>query len=449
MNHLFFSAHRTSQLMKPLLFTISFLSTLSVFAQSPRVISLEEAITLGQSNSLDLKNQSLQIQIAQGERNKIDARRSPVVSANGELRSNLVLPTTIIPAGAFGGGGTGEDQKLRFGTVFNITGALNVSYSLIDPTLRTDQLRADGQRVLQEATLEKQKANFRLTIAEAWYDVFLKQEQLSIAEEKLKRAESLLQISQNRFNAGALLPSEVQRSQLESDNSRASRDQAKNNLSLSRQNLAYRVGLPLDTLLEVGRVAPPSNDLTTSLTPSIGQRWELKEEEQRLALNLLDQQRAKDQYRPNLSAIANGSVQHLSNNFAVWEKWFPAVYLGLQTNFTLFDGNLKQKNLEVLKLQNQASQHTIERIRQDIGYEVASTQTALQNSVVQWQSAQQNLATARKILELEKEGYVGGNLLFADLLNTEFSLREAENNALSAWYNYLVARLRWEKAMGQ
>lgn len=443
--------------MKPLLFTISFLSTLFVFAQSPRtsdpldnrVISLEEAIALGQSNSLDLKNQSLQVQIAQGERNKIDARRSPLVSANGELRSNLVLPTTIIPAGAFGGSGTGEDQKLRFGTTFNITGALNVSYSLIDPTLRTDQLRADGQRGLQEATLEKQKANFRLTIAEAWYDVFLKQEQLRIAEEKLKRAESLLQISQNRFNAGALLPSEVQRSQLERDNSRASRDQAKNNLSLSRQNLAYRVGLPLDTPLEVGTIAPPANDLTASPTTSTGQRWELKEEEQRLALNLLDQQRIKEQYRPNLSAIANGSVQHLSNNFEVWEKWFPAVYLGLQTNFTLFDGNLKQKNLEVLKLQNQISQHSIERIRQDIGYEVASTQTALQNSVVQWQSAQQNLATARKILDLEKERYVGGNLLFADLLNTEFSLREAENNALSAWYNYLVAKLRWEKAMGQ
>jgi outer membrane protein len=434
--------------MKPLFSTIFFLITLFVCAQSRRVISLEEAINLGQSNSLDLKNQSLQVQIAQGERNKIDARRSPVVSANGELRSNLVLPTTIIPAGAFGGGGTGEDQKLRFGTTFNITGALNVSYSLIDPTLRSDQLRADGQRVLQEATLEKQKANFRLTIAEAWYDVFLKQEQLAIAEEKLKRAESLLQISQNRLNAGALLPIEVQRSQLERDNSRASRDQAKNNLSLSRQNLAYRVGLPLDTPLEVGSIAPPTNDLTANLTTSTGQRWELKEEEQRLAINLLDQQRIKEQYRPNLSAIANGSVQHLSNNFAVWEKWFPAVYIGLQTNFTLFDGNLKQKNLEVLKLQSQLSQHTIERIRQDIGYEVASNQTALQNAVVQWQSAQQNLATARKILDLEKERYEGGNLLFADLLNTEFSLREAENNALSAWYNYLVAKLRWEKAMG-
>jgi outer membrane protein TolC len=303
--------------------------------------------------------------------------------------------------------------------------------------------------VLQEATLEKQKANFRLTIAEAWYDVFLKQEQLAIAEEKLKRAESLLQISQNRLNVGALLPIEVQRSQLERDNSRASRDQAKNNLSLSRQNLAYRVGLPLDTPLEVGSIAPPTNDLTANLATNTGQRWELKEEEQRLAINLLDQQRIKEQYRPNLSAIANGSVQHLSNNFAVWEKWFPAVYIGLQTNFTLFDGNLKQKNLEVLKLQNQVSQQTIERIRQDIGYEVASNQTALQNAVVQWQSAQQNLTTARKIVELEKERYVGGNLLFADLLNTEFSLREAENNALSAWYNYLVAKLRWEKAMGQ
>ena len=433
--------------MKSPFFTILFfLIACLAFGQTPRVLSLEEAIALGQGNNLDLKNQALQIQLAQSERNKVDARRSPVVSANGELRSNLVLPTTIIPAGAFGGPATGEDQKLRFGTTFNIAGAVNVSYSLIDPTLRTDQLRADGQRSLQEATLEKQKVNYRLTVAEAWYDVFLKQEQLKLAEEKFKRAESLLQISQNRFNAGALLASEVQRSQLEVDNNRAARDQAQNSLDLSRQNLAYRVGLPLDSPLQVGDIPPPTAELPSPA--NIGQRWEIKEEQQRLAINLLDQQRIKEQYRPNLSAIANGSVQHLSNNFAVWEKWFPAVYVGLQTSFTLFDGNLRNKNLDVLKLQNYVSKQNLERIQQDINYEMASTQTALKNAQVQMQSAQQNLATARKILELEKERYAGGDLLFSELLNTEFSLREAENNSLSAWYNYLVAKIRWEKALG-
>jgi outer membrane protein TolC len=91
----------------------------------------------------------------------------------------------------------------------------------------------------------------------------------------------------------------------------------------------------------------------------------------------------------------------------------------------------------------------VQRIQQDINYEMASTQTALKNTIVQWQSAQQNLNTARKILDLDKERYNGGNLLYADVLNTEFSLREAENNSLSAWYNYLVAKIRWEKAMGR
>jgi outer membrane protein TolC len=435
--------------MKTQILTIFFLaSVLAAFGQTPRVISLEEALSLGQTNNLDLKNQALQVELAQRERNKIEARRSPIINATGDLRSNVVLPTTIIPAGAFGGG-SGEDQKLRFGTTFNITGAVSASYALIDPTLRTDQLRAEGQKVLQEATLEKQKANYRLTIAEAWYDVFLKQEQLKLAEDKLKRAESLLQINQNRVNAGALLSSELQRSQLEVDNSRATRDQAKNSLDLSRQNLAYRVGLPLDALLEVGAIlAPNSNELLPAAT-AMGQRWELKEEQQREVINLLDQQRTKELYRPNLNLIANGQIQHLSNNFAIWEKWFPAVYVGLQTNFTLFDGNLKRKNLEILQLQNQVSTQTVQRIQQDINYEMASTQTALKNTIVQWQSAQQNLNTARKILDLDKERYNGGNLLYADVLNTEFSLREAENNSLSAWYNYLVAKIRWEKAMGR
>lgn len=434
--------------MKAICLNIFLALPLGLAAQTPRLLTLEEAITLGQNNNYDLKNQGLQVQLAQREREKVDARRSPVISATGEFRSNLVLPTTIIPAGAFGGSSGEEDQKLRFGTTYNITGAVSLTYPLIDPTLRSDQLRADGQRTLQEAGLEKQKANYRLTIAEAWYDVFLKQEQLSLAEAKLKRTESVWQINQNRLAAGALLPSELQRSQLELDNSRATRDQAQNNLLLSRQNLAYRVGLPLDTPLEVGQLALPGSGSLPKPSVQSGQRWELKEEEQRLAINALEQQRWKEQYRPNLSAIANGSIQHLSNNLALWEKWFPAVYVGLQTNFTIFDGHLKQKNLELLKLQNQISQQSLEQIRQDIRYEEASTETTLQNAVVQWKSAQQNLGTAQKILDLEQTRYQGGSLLYSDLLNAEYALREAENNMLSAWYNYLIAKLRWEKVRG-
>lgn len=432
--------------MKAIYLNLFLILSLGLSAQTPRVITLEEAITLGQSNNLDLKNQGLQVQLAQREREKVDARRSPVITATGDFRTNLVLPTTIIPAGAFGG--STEDQKLRFGTTYNITGAVSASYPLIDPSLRSDQLRADGQRTLQEAGLEKQKANYRLTIAEAWYDVFLKQEQVALAEAKFKRAESLLQINQNRLAAGALLPSELQRSQLEVDNSRASWDQVKNNLLLSRQNLAYRVGLPLDTPLEVAQLSPPQSASLPSPNSQSGQRWELKEEEQRLAINVLEQQRLKEQYRPTLNAVANGSIQHLSNNLAVWEKWFPAVYVGLQTNFTIFDGQLKQKNLDLLKLQNQISQQNLERIRQDISYEEASSESNLQNAVVQWKNAQQNLTTARKILDLEKERYQGRSLLFSDLLSTEYSLREAENNLLNAWYNYLIAKLRWEKVRG-
>lgn len=436
-------------MMKALFFLIFFFSFTFVFAQTPRVLSLEEAIALGQANNLDLKNQTLQIQVAQQEKNKIDARKSPQVSANADLRSNLVLPTTVIPAGAFGGGSGGEDQKLRFGTTYNLSTALNVSYALLDPTLRSDQLRAEGQKNLQELSLAKQKAKYRLSIAEAWYDVFLKQEQVRLAIDKLKRAEALQQINQNRQTAGAILLSDLQRSQLELANSRAAREQAENNLALSRQNLAYRLGLPLDTPLEVGSIPVPSSDPLPTLSSTPGTRWELKEEEQRLAINLLDQQGIKEQYRPNLNAIANGSLQHLSNNLAVWQNWFPAVYIGLQSNVILFDGKLKQKNLETLKLQNQISKQSLERLQQDINYEMASTQTALKNAIVQWQSAQENLTIAQKIQALEQERYKGGSLLFSELLNAEFSLREAENAALSGWYNYLVAKLRWEQARGE
>jgi len=423
----------------------------SLNAQNPVTLTLDDAIARGLEHDYTLKNQSVQIQLSAQDRDKLNSRRAPVVTAGSDLRGNPILQTLIIPTAAVGGGSGGEStRKAKFGTFFNWSFTADIKYPIIDPTLRSDQLKSDNERLLREVTLEKLKTNARLSVAEAWYDVFLKEEQLKIAQEKLKRAQALLDIAQNRQSAGSLLPVDVQRSQLDVDNSQSSLEQAKNTLEQSRQNLAYRVGLPLETALQLPTPPQPTQvetALPTGAQPD--QRAELKEEQYRMGMNQIDQTQLRDQYKPTLNAYASGAVQHLSNNFAIWQNWFPIAYLGLQAKITLFDGQLKRKNLSILQLQGQTIQQNIAKYKEDFNYETASATSTLKNAIVQWKNAQKNLQTAQQILALDKERFTGGALLFSEYLNTEYTLRESENNFLTAWYNYLVAKVRWDKAAGR
>jgi outer membrane protein TolC len=94
------------------------------------------------------------------------------------------------------------------------------------------------------------------------------------------------------------------------------------------------------------------------------------------------------------------------------------------------------------------AQQDLEKRKEDIAFEVSTAETAVQQSVVQWNKAQANLAAGRQLFALDRERFAQGKLTYSELLNTDYALREAERNALSAWYNYLLARARWERAAG-
>ncbi len=417
-------------------------------AQDTLRLTLEDALARGVQHNYELRAQKVRIDLAQKEMGKLEARRAPVVSASGDLRTNLVLPTTIIPGAAFASQGQDEaDREIRFGTIFNLSGTVSATYPVIDPVLSADREVARANQRLEETIFEKQKTNTRLVIAEAWYDVLLQQEQTRLAAQKLSRAQDLLTITTARQEAGAALPSDMERSRLDEANARAAWEQAQNQLLLSRQTLAYRCGLSLDMPIAVPNITPEGiPGMPSGAQPEL--RWELREEQLRLDLSRLEIDRLERQYKPNLSLYGSASVQHLSNDFAIWQRWFPLVFAGLQTNVTLFDGQLKRRNQEIAQLQGLQHQYNLEKCREDIQYEIAAARTTLQNASIQWHTYRQNLDIAARLLELEQERYAGGKGSYSDYLNAEYSLRETENNLLRGWYAFLTAKLKWEKAAG-
>lgn len=414
-------------------------------------LSLEEAMNKAVAHNYDLKNQTLNIALSENDAVKTRTRRQPTVNANGDFRYNPILQTSVIPGDAFGQV-NGEDQRVKFGTNFNVLFSIDGTYKVLDPAYQTDISINRAEANVQSATLRKNTAQVKLDAASAYYEVLLQQTQVELATNRVRRAQDLLEVTKIRQESGAALPVDVQKSELDVQNAQALLTQAQNALERSRLNLARQTGIAYENFPKLQDNLLNIN--VDTLRPSLAylsvieSKPEILEAQQQLKINELQLQRENKLYLPSLSLYGNLSAQHLSNNLAVWEKWFPFAYVGAQVSVPLYDGGLKSRNKEGYQLQLQINQNNILRLREELTYELQSATIDRGNAFSQLQYAAKNLQNARSVQSIDQTRYQEGALLFADFRNTEFSLRESETNFLSASQNYLVAQLRWLNASG-
>lgn len=435
--------------MKKLTFSIILIMCIApIFAQT---LTLQEAMDKAVQHSYVLKNQNLNIAVAENERAKTIAQHRPTVNGNGDVRYNPILQTSILPGDVFGQPNA-ESQRIKFGTTFNILFSLEGNYKLYDPAYQTNVAINEAQTALEKTTLRKNTAQVKLDAATAYYEVLLQQTQVNLATDRLQRAQDLLDVSKTRQEAGAALPVDVQKSDLDVQNAAALRTQAQNALERSRLNLARQMGIALENLpplnTDLLHIQTDTLQMPTINAAVLDAKPEILEQQQQLQITQLQLQKIDKQYLPSINLYGNLSAQHLSDNLAVWERWFPFAYAGAQLTMPLYDGNLKARNKETYQLQLQINQNNLASTREDLTYELQSAAIDLKNAISQLRDAEQNLQNAKDVQSVDQLRYKEGTLLFADFRNTEFSLREAEINFLSASQNYLLARLRWLNATG-
>lgn len=422
-----------------------------LFVKAQNTLTLEAAMELAVQHNYDLKNQTLNIALTDKDLEKLRAQRMPTVSGNGDVRYNPILQTSILPGDAFGQPGDAP-QRIKFGTNFNLLFGIEANYKLYDPAYQTNVEINRIQNSLETATLRKNTLDVKLNAATAYYEVLLQQTQWKLTGDRINRAEDILNITITQLQAGAALPVDLQKSELEVRNAQNLGIQAQNALERARLNLARQTGITLenlpslqDNLLQINADTLQAPVVNTALVEG---RYEIVEAQNQLQINDLQISLQNKLYLPSLELFGNLSAQHLSDDLAVWERWFPFAYVGARISVPIFDGNQKARNKESFQLQMQINQNNLARLREDLSYELLGATIDLENAITQLQDAAQNLETSKEIFEIDQTRYREGALLFSDFRNTEFSLREAETNFLAASQNYFITRLRWMRASG-
>lgn len=426
--------------------SIIFCFPLSVaFSQS---LSLEQAVQRGLENRIELKSQTLNVQIASTENEKVKARWLPQVSGSADLRWNTQLQTTVLP---FALPGSGESQtEIKLGRPFNNTFILQAEQKVYDANRKIDRAVNDTQVEAQKNNLAQIRVNLKQAITEAYYNGVFAKEKLNLSALAFQRAYSYFEVGKARFDQGSILKNDLDKLELDVSNARLAQTKNQQDYDLALIALQYQ--------LNTNDKVEPAEDLQAIFNYSqiienqsnIEKRTEIKAEELNLRLNQLNAQKQLARNKPLVSAYGNYSFFQLAETFNPFEKgtWFPANYVGIRASVPIFDGRQARLAANDFKIRQQINTLNTEKLRNDFSFESKSTWNTLQQSKLNLEEAKKNIALAQRILETDKFRFEKGVILLSDLKNTEYSLQSAENQYLSSIYNFLIASVRYKKASG-
>ncbi len=411
--------------------------------------TLEEALKMGLENRQEIKNQTLQTQIAQSENQKVRAKWLPQLSGSVDVRWNTQLQTTVLPFDLTGQNPGGTTQA-RFGLPFTNTAGLQLDQKVWDANQGVDRKINNIQTETQLNTLEQQKILIRQAITEAYYLVVFNQERLAFAQKQVERNQANFNDAQTKFKSNALLLDDLARFGLDLSNAQIALQKAQQDLELSLDALKYQMSAPNNLTGVADRLAGLLVAIDSQITVAIEQRPEIKGEEIAFRLNGLNAQKQRAKNWPTLAAYGNYSVLQLADQFNPFQSgtWFPFNYVGLRLNVPIFDGGQARLAAKDYRIRQQINRNTVEKFRAEFDYEAKSAFKQMTQARLDIGETQKNVALAQQILATDQLRFDKGALTLSDLKNAEFSLQNAENNYLTSVYNFLVALVRYKKAVG-
>lgn len=414
-------------------------------------LSLEEAMEYGLKNRKDVHNQQINIQIAENEIDKIRARNLPQVTAGFDFRYNTQLQAGFIAAGLFA---NQDPLVLRFGAPYTSVAGINANYDIFNPATIADKRIAKKNIALTQVNADRNAIDVKLGIAEAYYTALLDQERERFSESNLTRAEQYYKEAKKKFDTKTILQNDLDRLKLDYENAKITYEENIKNSLLSKMYLANQLGTTLNINISLSdNLAEVLNSIPESIIKQsdVNKRVEMQQEQLRLEYNQLAIKKQTKMALPTFTLYGSWSSLQVSSDFQFFngQWWFPFNFVGFRASITLFDGMQRNKTKDEYKLREIQSQNALVKLQSDLTYQVASSKIQLQNAFSKLKSAKENYALAESIIGIDNIRFKEGTITLSELNNAEYTLSTAQNNLLTFYYNFLVAKLNYQKSVGE
>ncbi|MCJ7578896.1 MAG: TolC family protein [candidate division Zixibacteria bacterium] len=416
-----------------LLFDVSFASGIT------HNLNLDQCLQTAYQNNKNLMQLEEKISSA---RYKIDEARSgffPQLSLSGSYTRLGKIPTYDV-------GG----MKFATGTENNYNSSLSYQQSLFTwGKIRAGYDISKYNLSLTKEEYRKTKQDIKFNVVNLFYNILLAKELIKVREESIARIEDHLKAVTDRYDKGYASEFDVLRVKVQLANAKPSLTQAKNLYQLTMNNLKNILGISLEDSVNFEGIL---NFESVEVDKSQAEEFAF---ENRSELKLIFYQKgigqealviAKATNKPNLLGSASYSYKRPFYSIDEWKTDWNFTFL---VSVPIFDGFLTRSKVSQARSDLKQLDITEKQIRDLIKLEISQAISDLNLARENIVSQEENVKQAKESLRIAKVQYQQGLLTNIEEMDTELALTIAQTNYLQALSDYLIAKAKYEKAIGK
>ena len=384
-----------------------------------------------------------------------------MVGARGEVRSSgaamrasngAFLPTISTNGSWSRRGGTtlnNSNQIVTTPTVISYSGGITASIDLFTGFRRLADRRASAAtQDAADAGLVDVRFRVILDTRGFFYDALATEELVRVAQSQVRRAQQQLQISIDKLHAGSATRSDSLRSTVDFGNARIALLEAQANLATAQANLGRQIGVdqPVRAVPDSG--LPPLPDTTALRAIAVDRAPRVEQADAQARAARARVAVSRQTYFPRISYSAGNST---SNAEPPWDHTNPyskGWNVGVGVSWTLFNGFSRESQVVSASVARDNAEANAADTRRAVNAQVAQQIAALTTAYEKIDIARANVAAATEDLRVQNERYRVGAATILDLLTSQASLTQAEQNFVQVRFDYLIARAQLEALVG-
>ena len=388
------------------------------------------------------------------------ASSSPVIAQaraqlNADLAGKPLARAKLLPhVDANADGGMNTARVTGFGAFPISTGyhsdlfSVSLTESLFNGQAFTALKESDSRIQAGEAALAYAQQVVALEVTQTYFGVLRAQANQRVAQQQTNLLRSIEKQTEASLRVGTGDIISMREVQAQLDAAKADLIRATNAVTIAKNALERLTHHPTGTLVDVRSlqaIGPQPDAIGPWLATALKSQPLLRQAKAALRVSEEQVQFAKRERWPTLTL--SGVGQH-ATGLLIPPLAVNQVGASLNLSIPIYEGGstgAKIRQAEALSESNQAS---IANIRDQITLDTQIAFHNLQDSVAQFQAAQQAVASAKVSLDATRKGYEIGSRSIIDLLTATTNYATAQQNYYLALYAQLVDRTQLKAAAG-
>lgn len=424
---------------KVLLFFALAVSFMHVRAQE--TLSLEDCLRLGIENNLKLQTNRNEVLKARHNISENRAKLLPQINAVASFNDNFNPPVSVTDGSAYG-----NQYNVTKTLQFNSSAGFQLQMPLYNQTLYLSIDVAKTVNRLNELSYEKAREDLILQISKMYYLAQNTVEQISLVKDNIKRLEELRDITVAFYENEMAVEVDVQRVNLNLEDLQVQYDNACAMLTQQYNMLKYVLDYPAEK--EIAVLPADAEKLNTAATTGFNaNQYELLLLQEKASLAEKQKKIVASGYLPTLSLTGSWMFSAYTDKFKNWfhsgpsNHWYGSNGLGLSLRVPVFDGFDKRSRINKAKIDVENSKLAYEDAMKGMQAQYLNATTELENSIRNYRKQKDNYSLAENVCKVTNDRYREGIVSMVEVLQDEMRVSQAQNNYLTAHYNYQVANL--------